>query len=103
MAPDNSYILTRNAAGQDNRSGWVIPRTSSSTALTQGIGCLLDQTHRVFGVQGGSEQPVKCKGIAAHVRSRFKVEVPSQGLEHESGLYPEPLSDLREPNGEPLG
>jgi hypothetical protein len=38
-------------------------------------------------VQRGSPQPVKCKGIAVHVRTLLEVDVPSQRLDvHDVGV-----------------
>src|SRR6266700_3619666 len=45
------------------------------------------KTHRIIRVQGGSEQPVKRKGVAVHVRGLFEVDVTGQGLDgHHGGI-----------------
>src|SRR5215472_18131427 len=63
----------------------VIPRTSSGTASGHCADRLPDQAHRVVGMQGGSEQPGKCKGIAIHVQWLFEVDVTGQGLDVHHG------------------
>ncbi len=38
-------------------------------------------------MQRGGQQPVKCKGIAVHVRTLLEIDVPSQSLDvHHSGV-----------------
>jgi hypothetical protein len=56
-------------------------------ALCQGAGHLLDQLHGVVRVQRGGPQPVKCKGIAVHVRTLLEIDVPGQRLDvHHGGV-----------------